>query len=149
MIFDRNQNIVDLAIDLREGKLKKFEELTSSDIAILERGFMTANTINRIEMKQSELKLLLNDLGYWNNDIVNKSWGITDIFDESEFQRIIDNTNILRDAFFTYSYTPNTPPISYHFDDINSLEKILYDLDVMISDVKANYRFCGEFKCGE
>lgn len=149
MIFDRTQNDVDTAISLRDTKVKAFEELTESEIATLEKGTMTYNTINRIENKQEELKNLFNDMGYWNTPITNKMWGETDIFNVDEFQRIIDNTNVLREAFFTYTYTPNTPPVSYYFEDINALEKILNDLDVMISNIKADYRFCGDFECGE
>ena len=149
MIFDRTQNDVDTAIFIRNTKVKKFEALTESDINYLERGTITINTLNRIEAKQEELKNLFNDMGYWNTHITNKVWGENDIFNADEFQRILNNTNILRQAFFVYKATPNTPPVSYHYNDINSLEKILYDLDVMISNVKANYRFCGEFECGE
>ena len=152
MIFDRTQNDVDTAILLRDTKVKNFEELTESEIATLEKGTITINTLNRIENKQEELKNLFNDIGYWNTPITNKQWTENDIFDnngERDFQRILDNTNILRQAFFVYKDTPNTPPISYHYEDINSLEKILYDLDVMINDVKSHYRQCGTFECGE
>ena len=149
MIFDRTQNDVDTAILLRNTKVKKFETLTESDIATLEKGMLTINTLNRIETKQEELKNLFNEIGYWNTPITNKAWGENDIFNVNDFQRIIDNTNILRRAFFVYKDTPNTPSISYYWDDINSLEKILYDLDVMINDVKSNYRECGTFYCGE
>ena len=149
MIFDRTQNDVDTAILLRDTKVKKFETLTESEIAILEKGMFTLNTLNRIEEKQEDLKGILNDMGYWNTPITNKRWSENGIFNANDFQRIINNTNILRQAFFVYNDTPNTPPISYHWQDINALEKILYDLDVMISNVKANYRFCGEFECGE
>ena len=149
MIFDRTQNDVDTAIFLRNTKVKKFETLTESEIATLEKGTLTINTINRIEAKQEELKNLFNDMGYWNTPITNKLWSENDVFNVDEFQRIIDNTNILREAFFVYKATPNTPPISYHYNDINALEKILYDLDVMINDVKSNYRECGTFECGE
>ena len=149
MIFDRTQNDVDTAILLRDTKVKKFETLTESEIATLEKGMLTINTLNRIENKQEELKNLFNDMGYWNTSITNKTWGENDIFNEDEFQRILDNTNVLRQAFFVYKDTPNTPPISYYWDDINSLEKILYDLDVMINDVKSLYRECATFYCGE
>lgn len=149
MIFDRTQNDVDTAILLRDTKVKKFETLTESDINYLERGTITINTLNRIETKQEELKNLFNDMGYWNTPITNKTWGENNIFNVDEFQRILDNTNVLRQAFFVYKATPNTPPISYYWDDINSLEKILYDLNVMINDVKSNYRECGTFNCGE
>ena len=158
MIFDRTQNDVDTAIRLRNEKVKfdpitmqpiNPEELTESEIAILEKGTLTINTLNRIEAKQDELKNLFNDMGYWNTPITNKVWGENDIFNVDEFQRILDNTNVLRQAFFVYKDTPNTPPISYHWQDINALEKILYDLDVMINDVKSYYRECGTFESGE
>jgi hypothetical protein len=49
-----------------------------------------------------------------------------------------------------YKHTPNIPETNYRkYQVINDVEEILYDLDVMISNVKANYRFCGEFECGE
>ena len=149
MIFDRTQNDVDTAIILRREKVQNFQELTESEIATLEKGTLTINTLNRIENKQDELKNLFNDMGYWNTPITNKVWGENDIFNVDEFQRILDNTNVLRNAFFVYKDTPNTPPISYHYNDINALEKILYDLDVMINNVKSHYRECGTFESGE
>lgn len=149
MIFDRIQSDVDTAILLRDTKVKNFQELTESEIATLEKGTITYNTLNRIENKQDELKNLFNDMGYWNTLTTNKVWGENDILNVDDFQRIIDNTNVLRNAFFVYKDTPNTPPISYHYNDINALEKILYDLDVMINDVKSHYRECGTFESGE
>ena len=149
MITNRTQYDVDTAILLRDTKVKKFETLTESEIETLEKGTITFNTLNRIETKQEELKNLFNYMGYWNTPIKNKSWGENNIFNVDEFQRILDNTNVLRQAFFVYKDTPNTPSISYYWDDINSLEKILYDLDVMINDVKNLYRECGTFYCGE
>lgn len=149
MIFDRTQSDVDSAKNIRETKLKKFSTLSDSDISVLEKGFFTFNTINRIENKQIELKQLLNTLGYLNISIVNKTWALGDDFSESDFQRIIDNENLLRESFFVYSYTPDTPGISFYFEDINSLEKILYDIENMVDDVKNNYRICGTFECGE
>lgn len=149
MITDRTQEDVNAAISIRGKKVKTFEELTESEIETLEKGTITINTLNRIETKQAELKDLLNYMGYWNTPITNKLWDYTQIFNADEFQRIIDNLNVLREAFFVYTDTPNTPPISYHYESINALEKILFDLDVMINDVKSNYRECGTFESGE
>ena len=149
MIYDRTQTDVDEAARIRREKVQNFRELTENDVLILERGTLTVNTLNRIETKQEELKNLFNDMGYWNTPITNKVWGENDIFNVDDFQRIIDNTNVLRNAFFVYKNTPNTPPISYHYNNMNALEKILHDLDVMINDVKSNYKECGTFVCGE
>jgi hypothetical protein len=149
MIFDRTQNDVDTALRLRAEKVQTFQALSESDIATLERGMMTTNTLNRIEAKQEELKNLFNEIGYWNTSITNKQWSQEEIFDFDNFKRIVDNTNILRQAFFVYADTPSTPNVSYHWKDINALEKILYDLDIMINDVKSFYRECDTFYCGE
>lgn len=149
MIYDRTRADVDAALSIRSDCVQKGTELTAKQIEQLERGTITINTLNRIENKQKSLKSLFNDMGYWNTPTTNKEWQYTDIFDEVNFQRIIDNLNILRNAFFVFKNTPKIPPVSYHYEDINSLEKILFDLDVMINDVKSRYRRCGTFRCGE
>ena len=149
MIFDRTQNDVNIALEIRENKVQNFQELTEQEIEILEKGMFTINTLNRIEEKQTELKNLINDMGYMNTPTENKTWGVQDIFDATEFSRIVNNINILRRAFFVYSNTPETPAVSYYFEDVNAYEKILHDLDVMINDVKSRYKRCGTFRCGE
>lgn len=149
MIYNRTLEDVLVAIKIRDEKVKAFQELTESEISIIEKGTMTINTLNRIESKQDELKHLINDMGYHNTPIVNKTWNVTDIFDYNEFKRIVSNDTTLREAFFVSSNTPKTPAVSYHYEDINALEKILYDIDVMINDVKSHYIECGQIECGE
>lgn len=158
MIFDRTQNDVDTARILRNKKVKfdpitmqpiNLDELTPDELQTLNKGTFNYTDLNRIETKQEELKNLFNEIGYWNTPITNKAWGENDIFNVDEFQRILDNTNVLRKAFFVYKDTPNTPPVSYHYNDINALEKILNDLDVMMNDVKSHYRECGTFESEE
>ena len=150
MIFDRTQNDVDTAILLRDTKVKNFEELTESEIATLEKGTLTINTLNRIESKQEELKNLFNDIGYWNTPISTRQWAYADIFEGTQFDRILNNLEILIKSFFIYKDTPNVPDNNYRkYQTINDVEKIIYDLDVMINDVKSNYRECGTFESGE
>lgn len=158
MITNRTQYDVDTARILRNEKVKfdpitmqpiNLDELTPTELETLNKGTFNYTDLNRIETKQEELKNLFNDMGYWNTSISNKVWDENDIFNVDEFQRILDNTNVLRQAFFVYKETPSTPTISYHYKDINALEKILYDLDLMINDVKNHYRECGTFESGE
>ena len=158
MITNRTQYDVDTARILRNTKVKfdpitmqptNLDELTPAELQTLNKGTFNYTDLNRIENKQEELKNLFNDMGYWNTSITNKVWGENDIFNVDEFQRILDNTNVLRNAFFVYMDTPKTPNVSYYWQDINALEKILYDLDVMINDVKSHYRECGTFESGE
>jgi hypothetical protein len=149
MIFDRTKNDVDAAIQLREEKVKTFKNLTEEDIAVLERGMMTINTLNRIEQKQIELKSAINDMGYWDAEISNKYWQAQMIFNSLDFKRIVENTKLLKAAFFEYKNTPKVISVSYHYENINSIEKILFDIDQMINEIKLQYRECGDFICGE
>lgn len=148
MIVDRSLADVVAAISIRDEKIKHFIELNESDIKSLERGFFTFDTINRIEIKQKELKEKFNVLGYWNVPILNEEWKLGDIFNEGDFQRILKNEKILRDALFVYQTTPDIPPVSFYFEDINSIEKILQDLEDMTEDIKEHYRICGDYECG-
>lgn len=149
MIFDRTQSDVDTAISIRKNKIQKFLTLTESEITSLERGMLTHAALNRVENKQSELKGLLNGIGYWNTQITNKSWSLGNEVNIKDYQRIINNETKLVNAFFTYSDTPNIPNSMFSFTNMNAIEKILFDLDVMINDVKSNYRECGTFESGE
>ena len=90
MIFDRTSADVNNARKIREEKIKKFIELNESEYNTLERGTITINTLNRIEEKQAELKVLFDSQGYYTPFIVNKHWTDDDIFGEGDFQRIIN-----------------------------------------------------------
>lgn len=158
MIFDRVQGDVDEAIRLRNEKIKfdpitmqpiNLDELTPTELATLNKGTFNYTDLNRIEGKQAELKTIFNNMGYWNTPITRKEWTENDIFSADEFQRILDNTNVLRRAFFVNTNTPSTPAVSYHYSDINALEKILYDLESIANSVKMRYKICGIFRCGE
>lgn len=149
MIFNRTQDDVNNALRLRQEKVQKFFELTKSEVETLERGMISTNTLNRIESKQIELKELLENIGYWNIPIVNKEWDTTKIFNADDFRRLVDNNNILINAFFVYKDTPAVPAPLFYFSNLNDMEKILYDIDVMINDVNSYVRECGTFNTGE
>lgn len=147
MIFDRTQEDIDTAIILRREKVQTFQELSDEETAILERGTLTVNTLNRIENKQTEIAELLSQLSR-NVEIENKNWEETQIFNRAEFQRILDNLNVLVKNFSVYSNTPNVPQISYHFEDINAIEKILFDLEELYNKALKSFIYCGTTHCG-
>ena len=149
MIFNRTQADIDRAIDIRANKVQKNIELSKSDIAQLERGFLTINTLNRIEEKQQELKNLFNSDAYLVEDFENKVWTYTDYFKQADFDRILNNLKKLKKAYFVYSTTPLVSDDNYRrYQTINAVEHILHDLDVMLSDVKSHYKQCGDTECG-
>ena len=152
MIFDRTQSDVDQAKIIRDTKIKSFEALTESDIEILERGMLTINTLNRIEDKEKVLKDTINAMGYWGHSFNNKTWTSTDVFHLDDFQRIVTAVYYLSNGFFVFSTTPPTPETTdatYDYLTFNDIEKILYDLELMVENVKSRYRECGNYECGQ
>jgi hypothetical protein len=150
VIYDRTQEDVNNAKAIREEKVKKFLPLTEDDINTLERGTLTINTLNRIESKQAELKALLDDVYYFTAPFVTKTWGYTDVFTQEEFNRILNNLEKLKTAFYVFADSPLIPTDNYRrYEIINDTEKLLVDLEKMLDDLKSLWKECGTFSCGE
>ena len=149
MIYDRTQKDVNSALEIFRTKIDKNIELTEDDIAILERGMATLNTINRIENKQIELQQIIKNMLYGDAEISNKTWDDTQFFYKEDLERIVNNTANLRKTFYVFADTPENPRPEYHYREFNLIERILSDIELMIEYVKNNYKECGNFECGE
>lgn len=150
MIFDRTLSDISKAKSIYASKVKKFVELTETDIIALERGTFSLETINRIEAKQTEIVRMLNETGYYGvSDVQNKIWGSSDVFKQTDLERLCKNTATLRNAFIEISDMPENPLPRYYFEEINNLERILYLLEMYIDVLRQKYRICGTFVCGE
>lgn len=148
MVTDKTAADVTNAIWIRTEKIQQGLTPTVAEIATLERGMLTIDTMNRIETATSELAELFNSMGYYDTPVTVKEWVFEGDFRQSDLQRWVDNLNILRNAFFVKSDTPATPEPLLHWQNMNDIEQILQDMDVMINDVKSNYRTCGDYECG-
>lgn len=148
MVTDRTQQDVDDAKAIREEKIKQFIPLTQAEIETIERGMLTVNVLNRIEAKQADVKERLNECGYWNTDITNRSWLDEYWLFAEDWQRLLSNTETLKQAFYGYDDTPDTPDAELNFGNLNAIEKILVDTEDVISDMQEQYRRCGTFACG-
>lgn len=150
LIYDRTEADVENAKRIRAEKVQQGLDLTASDVEMLERGTLTINTLNRIEEKQEELKNLFEEDFYFVDKIECKNWTMSDYFKQSDFDRILTNLEMLVKAYLVYTSTPAIPDGNYRkYETINDTEKILFDLDLMINDVKSHYRECGATECGE
>lgn len=148
MITDRTSADAAEAKKIRLNKVKKEMPLTEAEKATMERGAVTLNTLNRIESKQSELKAVINDMGYWGFEAVNKQWTKDDVFVYDDLKRICENTAILRRAFFSLKTTPPNPYAEYDYREFNRLEQILVDIEAQSESIKSLYRICGAYVSG-
>ena len=148
LICNRTKQDVENAKILREN-LQNGETLTNEQIQVLERGTITINTLNRIEQKQSELEGVLNELRYMVHIPTKTDWTAGDIFTFQDHQRLLSNLDSLKQAYYTYITTPDTPTYVFDWQKANDIEKILVDIEKMINDMILRFRECGTFECGE
>ena len=132
MIYDRTQLDVDEAKRIKLDKYQKGFRLTDEEEEILERGFFTLTTLNRIENEEKRLFNVLKEKGYLSGEITSVEWTDHEIFGKSDFERILDNLGTLLGAVSNLGYSAEMPIISYHFENINAIEKILNDIAKMI-----------------
>ena len=150
MIYDRTIEDVTQALEIRKNYVQKGLPIEQAQIDILERGTLTINTINRIENKIQELQNKFNEIYYFCGDVSIKNWQYSQIFYyETEFTRILHNIELLMQAFYVKDDTPQIPEIDVYFQNINDMEKILYDLETVYNDMQLLFRECGTFECGE
>lgn len=149
MIFDRTQEDIEKSRKIIDEKVKKFIDLSYDEINILSRATLTAETLNRIEDKQNEIKGIINNMGYWDTNMVIKRWKETSLFFKKDFERILNNIDILRNAFFENESMPKTPTAQYKYTTLNDVERILYEMEVLIDEVKRNYLESGDAECGQ
>jgi len=106
----------------------------------------------------------LTDEQYADDDFVNSlgvagfgvpeipfEWKYGDDFILEEADRIINNVSLLRGVIAMYEDTPVTPETIRFLDYIkaNDIEKILFDINKLVENIIANYRYSNIFYSGE
>lgn len=127
-----------------------------------DKGFINYNDFNRIESDIAELEATLNAYGYllpetlvnktdWHEQGYLGSSGMENIPTLSHMNRILHNIGVLRQTYRTYPDTPATPSTMEFatYSTFNDIEKILYDLWLMLHDTERYFRQCNTFDCGE
>lgn len=78
-------------------------------------------------------------------------WQTTDIIRLSQWRQYLANVQALRDAFYTLLDTPELPEsdAKLTYEGANAIERVLADIDTLISCMIASYRRCGAFNAGD
>lgn len=104
----------------------------------------------RVEEWCEYLSSSLNSYGYTNNITVKTDWTREDFPGTTEIERIRSNVNDLKIAYTVMSTTPDLPSTLNNNDitKANAIEKILYDIDKLITYMEGYFLVCGTFKAG-
>lgn len=148
MIFDRTIFHVNESKKIFHNKISKGEEPTPQEQEILDRGFFGIGALNRIEQKQLEVQNDLIELGYWHKEPRNKIWDFGEWFTKEDLERIVNTNSELKKSFFVSREAPIDAVASFYYEEINRIEKMLFDLETNANSAINNYRYCGTINCG-
>lgn len=151
LIFDRT-SADRIAVDeiLQRYQSGDWSLVTSEEKEQLERGTYTYNTLNRVESAVRDLAAVLTSYGYNVKVSTKTNWGAQDYFNEENLQRYLENLDTLKNVFYTYATTPITPLLvdMFFIDAANSIEKILFDIEDLITKLSKGFRKMGTFSMG-
>lgn len=105
---------------------------------------------NRIETNCEYLAGQLNAYGYSVLITVKTNWAEDDFPEQDEVDRIRNNVNTLIDSFHKL---PGSPDIRYwnslDWNDMNSLEQNIKNLDILLQRMAAVFLRCGDAHGGD
>ncbi len=112
------------------------------------KGYYNCTDLNRIEEWCEYLAEILNKYSYFVNITIKKSWSMLDLPTQSDLERIRQNVNTLRQAYFSFTQIPEN--LDYMtWQKANDIEKILDEIDKILTAMENNFVYCGVAGCGQ
>lgn len=161
VIIDRDQSDVDMVNSLNKKGAENWSVAERETYFGIMKGAYTYNDTNRVEYAAKYLSDLLNKYGYktvYTQLTIDRTdgrdshtWYADDYPIWSRMVRYFNNIRNIRSAISVYDTTPNLPFIVKNLTPelANSIERILYDVDILIKNMIAAAFYCGEVFSGE
>lgn len=111
-----------------------------------QKAFINASDLNRIEKNTEVIGQRISA-----PVSVRADWEIGGLPRHSDYQRIKENTRMIRAGYLVHDDTPAVPERPYNtFQKWNDIEKILYDVFFIYVKNFGNVIYCGDgFSCGD
>lgn len=108
--------------------------------------------MNRVETAVKNLsdRFVIN--GYLTTPLsVKTDWSYADVPTRDDMERYLGNVATLRNVMFVYPTTPKAPTIDQPMDYTmaNDIEKILFDVNDILTKIPQSWRYAGEIYSGE
>ena len=154
LIFDRKDADLLRFLELRnKGYANMTEEERSEWNAGNMKGAYNISDLNRVGEALNYVRDRLTLAGYLMPNVftAKADWKLTDVPTGVQIAQNISYLAILRAAFTLYATTPPVPAYAgaLNLEEANNIEKILFDLDELITKMLAARHFCGEIYSGE
>ena len=153
LITDRTQQDVNRYYYFRN---KKWADLTNSEksewLAGL-KGCYNYTDFERVENAVQYLSNLLNAEGYTNTVVISDASTYTReyIRDKDEIIQYLDNVATLQEVYYNNVEIGELPTIDswLSYEGANIIERILLDIEQMITNMQAQWRYSAELYAGE
>lgn len=157
LIYDRTQADVDLLINIISKVAESGEDSLSQEekdvlYSSSNKGDFNESDVTRIKTAILALKLLFYNEGYnISADDINAIPLNYPYFTASDADILLRCIDEIRDKISVFDDTPIVPDTMRNltFDKMNSIEKILYDVSVVIDNMTAEYICSDEIYCAE
>lgn len=153
LITDRSEADVERFIALRN---KGFAAMTAEERAEWEagmKGAYNATDLNRVGRALNYVRDRLHLAGYVGKTVftAKENWTVNDVPTAVDLAYYLAAVRVVHDAMAYYKTTPQPPYPSGSLDykEANDIEKILIDIDELITKMLAARNFCGELYSGE
>ncbi len=113
-----------------------------------EKSYYNYSDLNRIETWCEHLANILNNYSYSVNISIKTNWEMRDFPAQTEIERIRDNINTLKQAYFSFTQIPENLEL-ITIEKANAIEKILHEIDKLIKHMENNFIYSGVSMCGQ
>lgn len=114
------------------------------------KGAYNASDINRVAEHLIYLSDRLSECGYNTTIDSDSEWGVNDYFTTFSFSVYLSDIEKIRSTLAVLPTTPETPTLDkFDYNKANDIEKILLDVDFLITQTMNNWLYSGEIASGE
>ena len=111
------------------------------------KGCLNLLDLTRIEDNIYFLADKMESYSYAPN-IHGKQWGRSDMPNQNDMSRIVDNIRSLIDAFYPPDNPPSLPTTMLSYDSINAIEENLHLIKQMLDCMQSSFKQVGTIKSG-
>ena len=141
-----------LTLTLYYGVLSLITDRTMTDVLTgTDKGFYNASDLNRVGAAVKYIAERLTGYGYAVNVSPKTDWPESDTPTASQMETYRGNIASLRAVIAVMASTPETPESMRALDYVkaNDIERILQDLDTLITNMEQAWFFSGDLYAGE
>ena len=151
LITDRIRADADRVVELATKGWKAMTAAERNEWLSSEKGSYNAADLNRVGEAMFYVMDLLNAYGYSVTITPRTDWTMGEIPEPDELQHYLDDVATLRAILKLPPSTPAVPSDmdGLTFEEANDIERILLDIDRMLSNIAAAWFYSGEIYAGE